>query len=51
MKTKITVQDRAHGGGNITIREVIVEVESQPDLLEAMRRAMGDYPICYADPV
>lgn len=50
MRVKLTVQDHAHGGDHITVRETVVNVTNRHELLEAMRRAMGDYPVCHADP-
>ncbi|WP_164467307.1 hypothetical protein [Caulobacter flavus] len=51
MPVKLTVQDHAHGGGVIVIREVVVSVTTEQTLLDAMRHAMGTYPICDAEPV
>jgi hypothetical protein len=45
----LLTKDHRHGGGHITIREMIVIVFSREEPLAAMQRAMGDYPICHAD--
>lgn len=48
MRYKIEVQDHAHGGGQITIREVFVTVRNRLELIKTMCLEMGDYPICHA---
>ena len=51
MRVKVEVQDHAHGGGQITVREMVVTVSDPAELLAAIWRAMGTYPICHAKPV
>lgn len=46
MNYKIEIQDHAHGGGQITVLEVIVTVSNRAELIKTMLKAMGDYPIC-----